>query len=778
MRFSSFRGGLAWLCAFILGADIVYSQNLNLPNIAYAYPAGAQRGSTVKITLGGRNFKNFKAAYFSFDGVKSEPVEVIIPAQKNDANIIRKKIQKIVGEKYKAEDASQLNKITVLARKNGDCPELFAEMDKASLMYKVREYSSDPMAETIVLNVEIPPDAPIGKNFLKIQTASGVSNTVPFYIDNLPEYVKPCMRQTVMELISDGKSKEAQNLIRDESKGIVFPHSSEPIFVKPPLVVNGQICLKGTDRYSFEAKKGQNMVFAVMARVLIPYLGDAVPGWFQPSITLYDSDGDEVGYSDDFYQYPDPLLSVVIPHDGVYTLAIKDAVYRGREDFVYRMLIGSVPYITGIFPLGAQKGCDSKVSIIGWNIKDKFMSFSNPNPGVKRLKMNDMGIYHSDVPFMVDETPSTFEKEPNSDAASANEVPFPICIDGMIQTPNDKDFYKMNLKKGETVSAEIFARRLNSPMDSFLKVYSPTGKILAHSDDEEDPSEGMITHHADSHIIFTAPEDGVYAFEVSESQSKYGDEYSYRLKIAKPVADYRLKVDKTTLTMSAGKTASFKVYAFRKNGITYPIKLRLKNAPEGFVLSGGLIPAGADSAFVTISAPAKSSTGMIPIEIEGEALGKGGGLRRKAEACEYMLQAFYINHLVPMGEDFYVFVLPQGKIPRHELSILEVISVLRNKKIQLEPGKDCVVELPPIKKKFDWLSYSLELRSPPDGVSVKGIEFTSKGSKIVFACAKEAKSGWEGNLVADIYFSSIYKNGKKSKPKKLDTLPAISASIK
>ena len=776
MSFSPLKKILPLVC--LVSACLPLSaQDLNLPNIAYVYPAGAQRGTTLQITLGGRNFKDFKNAYFGFEGVKSEPLKLIIPAKKNDANAIRRKIEKIVGEKYKAEDVSQLNKITTLARKNGDCPELFKEMDEAALMYKVREYSSDPMAETIVLEVKIPEDAPIGKSFLKIQTAAGVSNAVPFYVDNLPEYVKPCMRETVMNLIADGKSKEAQNLIRDESRGIVFPHSSEPIFVEPPLMVNGQICLKGTDRFSFKAKKGQRMVFAVMARALIPYLGDAVPGWFQPSITLYDSNGDEIGYSDDFYQYPDPLLSVVIPRDGVYTIDIKDAVFRGREDFVYRMLIGSVPYITGIFPLGAPLGSDSKVRIIGWNLKDKYMSFSNPSEGVKRLKMNDMGVYHLDVPFMVDNTPSYFEKEPNSSMSEANEVPFPICIEGVVDSPNDKDFFKVKLPKDAKISAEIFARRLNSPMDSFLKVYAPDGSLIGSSDDVEDPSEGLITHHADSALLFTTPSEGMYTFEVSESQSKFGEEYSYRLKISHPAADYKLKVDKTTLTIRAGHTASFKVYAFRKNGIAYPIRLRLKNAPEGYMLSGGLIPENADHAFVTISVPAKSPTGMIPIEIEGEALGKGMGLRHKAEACEYMLQAFYINHLVPMCDDFCLFVLEQGRRPDWiAIAMSKITDKLRSMNVKLKPGKDTVVELSPLKK-FDWAAISVELRSPPDGVSLKNAQFNSKGSKLVFSCSADTKPGWKGNIVADAYYTYFYKNGKRSKPIKIDTLPAITAQI-
>ena len=37
-------------------------------------------------------------------------------------------------------------------------------------------------------------------------------------------------------------------------------------------------------------------------------------------------------------------------------LAINDAIYRGREDFVYRVTVGELPFVTSIFPLGRPRG--------------------------------------------------------------------------------------------------------------------------------------------------------------------------------------------------------------------------------------------------------------------------------------------------------------------------------------------------------------------------------------------------------------------------------------
>ena len=123
-----------------------------------------------------------------------------------------------------------------------------------------------------------------------------------------------------------------------------------------PCTVNGQIASGEVNRYRFEARKGQRLVISTQARQLIPYIADAVPGWFQPVLTLYDADGKEVAYDDDYRFKPDPVILYEVPKDGEYVLTITDAIYRGREDFVYRVTIGELPFVTSIFPLGGRAG--------------------------------------------------------------------------------------------------------------------------------------------------------------------------------------------------------------------------------------------------------------------------------------------------------------------------------------------------------------------------------------------------------------------------------------
>ena len=95
-------------------------------------------------------------------------------------------------------------------------------------------------------------------------------------------------------------------------------------------------------------------------------MADAVPGWFQPVMAVYDARGKELAYDDDYRFKPDPVIFFEVPKDGEYVFTITDAIYRGREDFVYRVTVGELPFVTSIFPLGGRVGTAVKVEMKGW----------------------------------------------------------------------------------------------------------------------------------------------------------------------------------------------------------------------------------------------------------------------------------------------------------------------------------------------------------------------------------------------------------------------------
>ena len=291
------------------------------------------------------------------------------------------------------------------------------------------------------------------------------------------------------------------------------------------MQVNGQILPSDRDIFRFTAKAGETIVCEVLARRMLPYIADAVPGWLQACLTLYDADGKELESVDDFRFSPDPVLIYNVPKDGEYLIEVRDIIYRGRADFVYRLSVGVTPYITHIFPLGWQRNSDAQVELHGVNLPAPSMTFNVPadDPPLHFVRLNHNGMTSNTLLFAVGDTAEARETEPNDSIPQANRVTVPVVVNGRIQRSEDTDYFSFGAKQGERLIMEVQARRLGSPLDSIITLFNPQGGELLEQDDA-DMGEPLLTHHADSRLDYTFPSDGDYVIRIRDIQAKGGEE--------------------------------------------------------------------------------------------------------------------------------------------------------------------------------------------------------------------------------------------------------------
>ena len=64
----------------------------------------------------------------------------------------------------------------------------------------------------------------------------------------------------------------------------------------------------------------------------------------------------------------DPVIIKTLPKDDNYTLIIHDAIYRGRQDFNYRIHLGTIPFVTGRYPAYGVAGKKVEQQIEGVNL--------------------------------------------------------------------------------------------------------------------------------------------------------------------------------------------------------------------------------------------------------------------------------------------------------------------------------------------------------------------------------------------------------------------------
>jgi hypothetical protein len=445
---------------------------------------------------------------------------------------------------------------------------------------------------------------------------------------------------------------------------------------------------------------------------------------------------------------------------------IHDSIFRGREDFVYRLTLGELPFVTGIFPLGGPAGEKTSVTLTGWNLKahDLIVDNTGAAPGVISLD----GDFFNSVPFAVDELPECLADKSNHSVATAQAVSLPVVINGRVGKPGEREVFKFQGRAGEKIVAEVVARRLDSPLDSFLRLLDADGKQLAFNDDFEDKGTGLNTFHADSYLTNTLPADGTYFLQLTDTQDQGGPEFTYRLRVSEPRPDFALRLVPSSLNLRTGMSGPVTVYALRRDGFTNAINLVLKDAPDGFSLSGARIGENQDKAQFTLKAPSQPTEAPVTLAIEGRATIGGQTVRHAAVPSENMMQAFFYWQLVPSKELAVVVNGPERPFMRDAFKILTATPV------KFTPGGTARVRVSAPAERFS-NRFELQLDNPPDGIALTNVSVVPAGLELVFSCdAQKTKPGLAGNLICDV----VPKNAGPANPqKKGATLPRKAVAV-
>jgi hypothetical protein len=728
------------------------------PAIGYLYPAGGRRGTVVHVTAGGQYLARVSSACVSGDGVRVTVVRETKALSAEERQEVRRRIAAIRESRRPAAAAPRKAEPPAAEKPSEvalpDEP-LLRDLDKFSdrgldevaaryLGVDGKRQMNAQLADTVELDVDIDSRAVPGEREIRLVTPAGLTNPLRFEVGTLPE-------------------------IREEDSAEWRLEKTPPIEL--PVVVDGQIVPGDVDRFRFRAGRGAKLVVRVEARNLVPFLADAVPGWFQAVVAVLDARGREVACCDDWRFDPDPVLCYETPAEGEYVLEIRDALWRGREDFVYRVTVGEQPFVTRMFPLGVREGGACDAAVEGWNLPVARVALDSAPcaGGVRWATVVRDGQPSNRVPYGVDALPECRESHAEDDGvARAQPVETPVIVDGRIARPGETDAYAIEGHAGDEVVAEVTARRLLSPLDSVLRLVGTSGRVLAWNDDWDDGEPGILTHHADSYLRARLPADGIYEVRIADAQGHGGPEFAYRLRIGPPRPDFALVVTPSALSVARGRVAPFTVRAIRRDGFDGDVDVALSGASAGFVLSGARIPAGRDSVRMTLTATDESPDGPVALLLEGRARIGGADVRRAAIPADDRMQAFAYHHLLPAQE----FLVDVTGGPKH----VTPPTVAGDVPVRIPAGGTVRVRVAAA-----GLPAPQNLRLVPDessGVVVEGFTAVPGGLEVVLGAAPGAAPKAAGNAVIEAVAVVAVprpkdKTGTEERRYSLGFLPAI-----
>ncbi len=429
---------------FVLG--LISTVQAEPPDIEYIYPAGAQRGTTVKVRVGGYYFHGQAHFQMLGQGVKVTPL------------IKRTKTLWFEG------------------------PLIYQPLSQRG-----ENYPKDHLSQ-----VTISKDADPGLRPWQCWTSQGATKALKFVIGELPE---------VME---------------NEMEGHPIPQS-----VILPITANGRIFPReDVDIWSFEAKAGETIICdAAAKRFGSPLLA---------VLAVHGPEGNKVR-TQKIVRGGDPIHWFKAPKTGRYQVHLRDAKFWGLQNHIYRLTLKRGPHILTHYPLGAQRGTTVQAEFQGPGLEKYIAEITIPAGAGEEHGVSIKNLGQAN--FAVGDCPELLEP-------ATGPVKSPVILNGRILQPGQTDQWQLQLEEKQTVSLDVVAAQVGSPLDAVLSIHDTEDKELATNDDR---AKGQ----PDPKLEFTAKAAGIYTLKVRERfRSRGGPAYAYRLTIEpkKSVPDFSLNL--------------------------------------------------------------------------------------------------------------------------------------------------------------------------------------------------------------------------------------------
>ena len=686
----------------------------SFPMLGGVYPLGVQRGKTAEVTVtaGGNGGANLYGAYQVLVEGAGVKAEVVLP------------------------------------------PKGWPEKPKPDPKDPKKEWALPGVGE-IKLRVTVAPDAPLGVRELRIATPRMGLSTIGMIV--VSDDVQ------VMEVEPNNDVAHAQ-----------------PVTL--PCDVNGKIQqAEDVDSYKFTAAAGQEAVFAVQSARLQDKIHD-LQEHADPVLILRDEKGVEIARNDDYYR-ADPLLHYKFEKAGTYIVQIRDVNYQGNGFWMYRLSMATRPYVVATVPCAVKPGQSVDLHISGFALNGATTAHvdvpANTPPGIWTTPLKVGGQNSNLVSLLVTDAPQVVvENTPIPPASTTKTVSLnsqlttnnssslilhpsslhlPGGVNSTLLATGQIDRYTFTAKKGTSWGFEVASRRLDSEMDSELKLRDSKGNVLAANDD---------ALGKDSRIDWGCPADGEYSIEIRDLTGHGGPTYFYNLTATTLRPDFSLKCDGDRAMIAPGNRTAWFVIVERKYGFAGDVTVDVKGLPPGVTASPLTLPPTMTQGVILLSAGLDAKINMNEVQVVGAAQLPGAdGKPAAATRIAHPLSEIYL----PGGGRGLLEVDTQGVAVTEPNDM--AVSVA-NPNITLKPGDTLKIDVT-IKRRPDYTkAVTLDLRvnhlggiftNPlPPGVTVEDGATIPEGKdtgQITLKAAPDAKpiANWPLAVMANSSVNFVMK---------------------
>jgi hypothetical protein len=212
--------------------------------------------------------------------------------------------------------------------------------------------------------------------------------------------------------------------------------------------------------------------------------------------------------------------------------------------------------------------------------------------------------------------------QPGDYVMTGNEI---LMIDRLPKGPDEDTFFVADpltgdrigmletTPEGHAINSPVYKVSVHPPGTKFSSNGLPTVTLYYRNDD------GGAMFGKDSRLTFTAPADGEYVLKLSDVRGLHGYNFGYRLSAHEPRPGFSIVADLLNPNVPLGAARPITVTANRIDGFNGDIDVKLLDLPVGWTATPGTIKAGQNST-VLILAASEKAVGGFPLKIQGTAL--------------------------------------------------------------------------------------------------------------------------------------------------------------
>lgn len=367
--------------------------------------------------------------------------------------------------------------------------------------------------------------------------------------------------------------------------------------ISNPSLIDGVVTDADYDLYRFHAEAGETVVADLIAtRAVSPLDG---------TLAILNASGHELDFSDDYYMFKDPHLTFLAKQAGDYLVRVGGTQEHGSADSSYRLVIGSIPYMERVLPLGARRGKTTDFQLYGVNLDQvrqvvlgdslavgeiveatpERLRFRMTVPGSTELGPQALRALtasgESPLPLLtlvsdVDEQLSAAARDRNH----PQSVQLPTAISGVLERRQAADFFALEVGSGQRVAFRVDSMKLGYLLDPALFIFDSEGKQVAYQD-EPAPNSGKEMPNLDAYLVHRFEKAGTYVVMIRDSAQQGQPNYAYRLLMEPVEPAFQLKALTPHETLYRGKTNTLAVRVQRTGGWDTSVEVWLENPPLG-----------------------------------------------------------------------------------------------------------------------------------------------------------------------------------------------------